>query len=120
MENYRAVFRNADFSTVRIVGKKTCTKDLYDIIAAKVNELEITFVASNEKNGLQKFMQLNSNEISLLRQSRALEKIEKEIPNVVIKPRTENDGIELVVMCFALLIIQFKRLCQVNKSQYVA
>ena len=109
MKNYRIVFRNSEFSTVKIVGQKKFTKDLYDSIAAKVDELERKFVASQGTNGVQKFIRLNSNEMSLLRFSSAIEKIGKEIPTVVIKPLgTVPDGLELTVMCNGLLILQFK------------
>ncbi|XP_052803959.1 protein mono-ADP-ribosyltransferase PARP14-like [Mya arenaria] len=93
---YRAVFRNEDFSSLRIVGKKELTKDLYGIISSKVDELEKDFVAAQKTNCLQKFVQLSSNEMSLLRYSRALEEIEKEMPTVVIKPLDPPDGLEIM------------------------
>ncbi|XP_052804371.1 protein mono-ADP-ribosyltransferase PARP14-like [Mya arenaria] len=90
----RAAFRNSQFLSVRIVGRKEFTKDLYTIIARKVDELETDYVASHKTNGVQKVIQLNSNELSLLRYSRELEDIGKRMPTVMIKP-LDVDGLEL-------------------------
>ncbi|XP_052798275.1 protein mono-ADP-ribosyltransferase PARP14-like isoform X2 [Mya arenaria] len=91
---YRVALRNSQFFSVRIVGRKEFTKDLYAIIALKADELEKDFVASHKTHGVQKVIQLNSNEMFLLRNSIALDEIGKRVSTVVIKP-LGTDGLEL-------------------------
>ncbi|XP_052803961.1 protein mono-ADP-ribosyltransferase PARP14-like isoform X2 [Mya arenaria] len=111
----RAVFRNADLFSVRIVGQKRFTEDLYDIISSKVDELENDFVASQKTSCLRKFIQLNSNEKSHLRYSKALEEIGKENPTVVIKLLdTDPDGLEIMGRIISIGEVIHKIQCSLN------